>query len=262
MKKVYVDCGHGGYDSGAIGVNNVLEKNIVLIVGKKVEAKCKKCGIEVRMSRDTDVFKTLNYRTDDANKWGADAFVSIHCNSFNTSAKGLETYCYKLKYRALADSIHSEIKSAGLYNLDRGVKEGNLHVVRESNMDACLVELAFIDNIDDVKFLNNKQEEFAIAITKGICKHLGVKYIDDKPSFGDQFKNGEYEGRKARVLASELNVRYDRWVGDVAEPKIVGVVKQGDIVDLGYCLNGWVGIHGFQGNKGFGYVNTKYLEIV
>lgn len=260
MKKVYMDCGHGGYDSGAIGVNNVLEKNIVLIVGKKVESKCKNCGIEVRMSRDTDVFKSLNYRTDDANKWGADAFVSIHCNSFNTSAKGLETYCYKLKYRALADSIHSEIKSAGLYNLDRGVKEGNLHVVRESNMDACLVELAFIDNIDDVKLLNNKQEEFAVAITKGICKHLGVKYIENN-STGEQFANGEYDGKKARVLSDALNVRYDRWV-DTTEPKIIGTLKQGDIVDLGYCLNGWVGIHGFQGNKGFGYVNTKYLEII
>lgn len=261
MKKVYIDCGHGGYDSGAIGVNNVLEKNIVLAVGKMVEVKCKKCGIEVRMSRTTDKFQSLSYRTNDVNNWGADAFVSIHCNSFNKTAKGLETYCYKLKYRPLADAIHSEIKSAGLYNNDRGVKEGNLHVVRESNMDACLVELAFIDNVDDVKLLNNKQEEFAVAITKGICKHLGVKYVDENPTFDGQFSNGEYDGRKGIVLASELNVRYDRWINGVAEPKVVGVVKQGQVVDLGYCLNGWVALKGFNGNKGFGYVNSKYIKL-
>lgn len=261
MKKVYIDCGHGGYDSGAVGVNNVLEKNIVLIVGKKVEAKCKKCGIEVRMSRDTDKFQSLSYRTNDANSWGANAFVSIHCNSFNKSSKGLETYCYKFKYRGLADDIHSEIKSAGLYNVDRGVKEGNLHVIRESSMDACLVELGFIDNVDDVKLLNNKQEEFAVAITRGICKHLGVKYVDESPSYDGQFSNGEYDGRKGIVTASELNVRYDRWIDGVSEPKIVGVVKQGQVVDLGYCLKGWVALKGFNGNKGFGYVNSKYIKL-
>lgn len=176
MKKVYIDSGHGGTDSGAVGVRNVLEKNIVLSVGKKVEAKLKNCGVEVRMSRATDIFKTLEYRSSDANNWGADCFVSIHCNSFNQVAKGIETYCYKFKYRKLADCVHAEMVNAKLYTLNRGVKEGNLHVVRETNMPACLVELGFIDNVEDIKLLENKQEEFATAIAKGICKFLGVEY--------------------------------------------------------------------------------------
>ena len=179
MKKVYIDLGHGGNDSGAVGVNNVLEKNIVLQVGKKVEDKLKKCGIEVKLSRTDDTFKTLEYRSSDANKWGADCFVSLHCNSFNKSAKGLETYCYKFKYRKLADCLQDEMVKAKLYTLNRGVKEGNYHVIRETTMSAALIELGFIDNQEDIKLLLNKQDEFAIAITKGICKFLGIEYKEE-----------------------------------------------------------------------------------
>ena len=176
MFKVYIDAGHGGTDSGAVGVRNVLEKNIVLAVGKKVETKLKNCGIEVRMSRTTDIFKSLEYRSSDANKWKADCFVSLHCNSFNKSAKGLETYCYKFKYRGLADYLQTEMINSKLYTLNRGVKEGNYHVIRETNMPAALIELGFIDNVEDIKLLENKQEEFSTSIAKGICKFLGVEY--------------------------------------------------------------------------------------
>jgi N-acetylmuramoyl-L-alanine amidase len=179
MKKVYIDLGHGGNDSGAVGINNIFEKNIVLNVGKKVETKLKKCGLEVKLSRTNDTFKTLEYRSNDANRWGADCFVSIHCNSFNKAAKGLETYFYKLKYKKLADDIHYELVKAGLFSVDRGVKEKNLHVLRETNMASALVELAFIDNAEDINFLLNKQDYFAIAIVKGICKYLEVNYKDE-----------------------------------------------------------------------------------
>lgn len=185
MGKAYIDCGHGGADSGAIGKSkNVFEKNIVLEVGKKVEAKLKACGIETKLSRTNDITKSLGQRTSEANKWGADVLVSIHCNdATNIGAQGIETYCYKFKYRKLADNVHAELVNAKLYTKNRGVKEGNLHMVRESNMDACLVELGFINNEDDIKLLLNKQDEFATAIAKGICKHFGVPYKEtSKPN--------------------------------------------------------------------------------
>lgn len=177
--KVYIDPGHGGTDSGAVGVRNILEKNIVLEVAKKVASKLRNCSIEVKMSRTDDTFKTLNYRSSDANNWKADCFVSIHCNSANKSAKGLETYCYKFKYRKLADDLQNEMVNAKLYTVNRGVKEGNYHVIRETNMSAALIELGFIDNSEDINLLLNKQDEFATAIAKGICKFLGVTYIED-----------------------------------------------------------------------------------
>ena len=182
MFKVYIDPGHGGNDSGAVGVRNVLEKNIVLEVSKKVTDILRNRGIEVKMSRTTDVFKSLSYRTNEANNWGADCFVSIHCNSSdNKTAKGLETFCYKFKYRKLADCVQNELLNDKLYTINRGVKEGNLHVIRESNMPACLVELGFISNIEDTDFVEAKKDEMALAIADGICNFLGVKFNSNPP---------------------------------------------------------------------------------
>ncbi|MDU6249821.1 MAG: SH3 domain-containing protein, partial [Paeniclostridium sordellii] len=72
------------------------------------------------------------------------------------------------------------------------------------------------------------------------------------------FTNGDYSGRKAKVIADVLNVRWDRGT----EYEIIGQVKYGDIVNLQYCLNRWVSIEGFKGNKGLGYVNSKYLKLI
>lgn len=181
--KVYLDPGHGGNDSGAVGVNGVLEKNIVLDVCKKVASILRNRGIDVKLSRNDDTFKTLSYRTTEANNWGANCLVSIHCNSAtNTSAKGLETFCYKFKYRKLADCVHNEFVNDRLYTKNRGVKEGNLHMVRESKMSACLVELGFISNVDDTNLIEANKEKMALSISNGICKYLGVKCLDPNTS--------------------------------------------------------------------------------
>ncbi|CEK34276.1 sporulation-specific N-acetylmuramoyl-L-alanine amidase CwlC,N-acetylmuramoyl-L-alanine amidase CwlD,N-acetylmuramoyl-L-alanine amidase [[Clostridium] sordellii] len=187
--------------------------------------------------------------------------MSIHCNSSdNPKAHGLEIFCYKFKYRHLADCILQELKSEKLYTQLRseGIKEGNLHVVRETNMDACLVELGFITNEEDYNLIMNNKDRFAKAIAKGICKFNGVPWKETGGSTGESFKNGDYSGRKARVTADVLNVRYDRGT----RYNVIGQVKKGDIVNLQYCLNGWISIKGFKGNKGLGYVNGKYLNLI
>ncbi|WP_197096091.1 N-acetylmuramoyl-L-alanine amidase, partial [Paraclostridium sordellii] len=212
-------------------------------------------------TRNTDVFLSLNERSNKANNLGVNSFVSIHCNSSdNPKAHGLEIFCYKFKYRHLADCILQELKSEKLYTQLRseGIKEGNLHVVRETNMDACLVELGFITNEEDYNLIMNNKDRFAKAIAKGICKFNGVPWKETGGSTGESFKNGDYSGRKARVTADVLNVRYDRGT----RYNVIGQVKKGDIVNLQYCLNGWISIKGFKGNKGLGYVNGKYLNLI
>lgn len=175
--KVYLDAGHGGNDSGAVGARNVFEKNIVLDMCNRIKKILESRNVEVRMSRSTDVFKTLSQRTSDANRWGADVLASIHCNSFkDKNSKGLETFCLKFKYRKLADCIHDELINDKLYTVNRGVKEGNLHMVRESDMSACLIELGFISNVEDLNLIESKKDEFALAIADGICNYLGVKF--------------------------------------------------------------------------------------
>ncbi|MVO70796.1 SH3 domain-containing protein [Paeniclostridium sordellii] len=260
MKINMTDAGHGGYDSGAPGLHGCLEKDIVLEVSNKINDYLKTQDIKNINTRTTDVFVSLNERSNKANNLGVNSFVSIHCNSSdNQNAQGLETYCYKFKYRPLADAIHSEIIKEGLYTKNRGVKEGNLHVVRETNMDACLVELGFITNEEDYSLIMNNKDRFAKAIAKGICKFNGVPWKESSNTTSNEgFKNGDYSGRKARVIADVLNVRYDRGT----QYNVIGQVKNGNIVNLQYCLNGWVSIEGFKGNKGLGYVSSKFLELI
>lgn len=182
-KKVFIDPGHGGSDSGAVGVNNLLEKTITLQVSKRIEVLLKAQGLTVKLSRDTDTTLSLSDRTTLANNWGAHCFVSIHCNAFNGNAKGVETYSYTSATSDLASAIHSEILKTKAFTINRGIKTANFYVIRKSTMRASLVELAFIDNKEDVNILLNKQDLLALAIAKGICKYLKIEYkpIDNAP---------------------------------------------------------------------------------
>lgn len=260
MRTNMSDAGHGGKDSGAIGINKVNEKDIVLDVNNLVDKYLKTQDMKNINTRTTDTFVSLNARSDKANSLGVNSFVSIHCNeSDDPQAHGLEIFCYKFKYRELADCILSELKADNLYTRlrDGGVKEKNLHVVRETNMPACLIELGFISNREDYNLIMYNKDRFAKAIAKGICKFNGAAWKESGSSC-EKFKNGDYSGRKARVGSSELNVRYKRGIGY----KIIGVLKKGQVVSLEWCENGWVSIQGYNGYKGLGYVNSKYLCII
>ena len=120
-KKVFIDAGHGGNDSGAVGVNNLLEKDINLSVAKKVYDFLKNQGVETKLSRTNDKTLELNERTSAANSWKADCFVSIHCNAFNKEACGVETYSYSVDTDNLAVNIHEEILKSKCYTKNRGV---------------------------------------------------------------------------------------------------------------------------------------------
>lgn len=94
IKRIVVDPGHGGHDPGAIGYRGMKEKDVVLDVGKRLrKILTEELGVEVIMTRDTDIFIPLEERTAIANTSGADLFVSLHCNaSRNKKAGGIETY--------------------------------------------------------------------------------------------------------------------------------------------------------------------------
>src|SRR4030067_2531895 len=93
-KKIVIDPGHGGKDPGAMGRNGLREKYIVLDVGLRLRKLIKeRLGLNVIMTRETDVFIPLEERTAIANTKGADLFVSVHANdSKREGAKGVETY--------------------------------------------------------------------------------------------------------------------------------------------------------------------------
>ncbi|CAK7023179.1 N-acetylmuramoyl-L-alanine amidase [Tissierella sp.] len=183
--KVFLDAGHGGKDPGALG-NSLREKDINLSVALKVGEILKRYNIDVLYSRTTDIFIELSERATMANKANADIFISIHCNADESvNAKGVETYSYpsSSKGTTLAKYIQDSILQNKVYTLDRGIKIANFAVLRQSIMPSALIELGFITNIEDCKILRSKQDELALAISKGVLNNLGIKETIDVESY-------------------------------------------------------------------------------
>lgn len=196
MKIAVIDPGHGGRDPGAIGPTGLQEKVITLPVAKRVAEILQGAGIDARLTRDSDKhFATslsadLSARAKIANQAGASVFVSIHCNSStNWSATGTETYHFpgSAEGQRLAGCLQRQlVTTLGLK--DRGVKQENFAVLRESAMPAALVELAFISNPQEEEVLKSAeaQEKAAWAIAQGIGEYLGVEVT---PPVATMFKD-------------------------------------------------------------------------
>jgi N-acetylmuramoyl-L-alanine amidase len=92
---IVIDPGHGGKDSGGIGIGHRMEKIAVLKIAKYLYNDLKKMGYKVYLTRHSDYFIPLRERTHFANRKKADLFISIHCNitpNHSTNIKGITTY--------------------------------------------------------------------------------------------------------------------------------------------------------------------------
>lgn len=177
--KYLLDYGHGGNDPGAIGIDNLKEKDIVREIGKRVKYHLERHQQTVLESRPNDETVSLTERSNKANRNNVDLCISIHCNAFSdSSAQGVEIFYFQGSTRGqqLAKSILNEITKAKLYTKNRGLKTNNLHMTRETSMPSVLIELGFITNVTDKNLIINNKEKFAIAITKGILSYYGITY--------------------------------------------------------------------------------------
>jgi N-acetylmuramoyl-L-alanine amidase len=183
MVKIFIDSGHGGTDSGAVG-NGLQEKNVTLQIAKAMESQLKGYqNVEIKMSRTTDTAVSLRQRTDMANSWGADVLVSVHINSSaSASARGFESYIYPTvdaRTVAFQNVLHSEIWTVidNYTDDNRGKKRADFHMLRESSMMAVLTENLFISNSADAKLLKSQSFINALATghVNGIVKYFGLK---------------------------------------------------------------------------------------
>lgn len=214
--KLFIDPGHGGMDPGAVG-NGLKEKNLTLAIAKRVKDYLNKhyTGHSVMLSRSGDTTLSLSERTNKANAWGADYFLSIHINA--GGGTGFESFIYngtyssKAKTNSLRNTIHQEIMSHLPGVRDRGKKEANYHVLRESYMPAMLTECLFIDTKDDTRKLSQAAfiNLLAIGHAEGLAKAFKLKprATKEKPSEGTLYKVqvGAFKEKKnAERLANEL----------------------------------------------------------
>ena len=209
MAKIYLDPGHGGSDPGAVA-NGLKEKDLVLSIAKYARNYLQNNykGVTVRMSRSTDKHLTLTQRANDANRWGADVFVSIHINA--GGGVGYEDYIYNGKVSSnthkLQDAIHKKV--APLFTRDRGQKRANFAVVRQTKMPAVLTENGFIDNKTDANFLSKKSnlKKIGEAHAKGIAVYLGLEKGSSKPKKNSSSKKKTSSKSKKSIsqMATEV----------------------------------------------------------
>ena len=110
--KWYLDFGHGGKDSGAIGPTNLKESDIALKIGMIIKENLENAFEKVITTREKDLYYSLDYRSSKANKENCDYFISLHMNSStNKSAKGVEVWVYdeKSKLYTLSKNICSNL---------------------------------------------------------------------------------------------------------------------------------------------------------
>ncbi|MBQ7516170.1 MAG: N-acetylmuramoyl-L-alanine amidase [Schwartzia sp.] len=180
---IVLDPGHGGLDTGAIGPDGLMEKDVTLAVSTKLRDILEASGAKVAMTRtdDRDVYpggaqtdgQELQARVDvgDATP-GAEIFVSVHCDAFtHPKANGTGTFYYPKTWEdaALAQALQNGMVARG-GRRDRGIKEARFYVVRNSDMPAALVELAFITNYVEQAMLadDDFQRNLALGIAEGI----------------------------------------------------------------------------------------------
>ncbi|WP_299604159.1 N-acetylmuramoyl-L-alanine amidase [uncultured Aquimarina sp.] len=163
QKRIVIDVGHGGKDAGAIGVNGIQEKDVVLNIANtilKLNDKLDK-PLDIYLTRYTDTLISLSDRTRLAKALNADLFLSLHCNhSDNPNARGIEVYVSEKQSKYLDESTWLAFQFQAAFKKElgfesRGVKFEDFQVLRETvdNFAAVLLELGFLSNGNEAKYV-------------------------------------------------------------------------------------------------------------
>ncbi len=210
VRRVVIDPGHGGTDTGATGRGGLREKDVTLAVARELERLLEsRYDIDAVLTREDDIEVGLVERTERANREKADLFLSLHCNDWREgSAQGVETYfltptkgeedarqvraenadvgaaedldfllwdlaqnAFVQESATLAEGLQQHlVRETGLAN--RGVKQAGLRVLVGAYMPAALVELGFVSNVDDAARLSDRgwQKTAARALAEAIVE--------------------------------------------------------------------------------------------
>lgn len=191
-RTVIIDAGHGGEDSGAIGVSGVLEKDLNLEIAAELGELFTKEGYAVVYTRTKDKLlyeehqnikgirkiSDLKNRCKIAAEYPNSLFVSIHMNSFsNQKYSGLQVY-YSPKNeesRNLASSVQTSVKNSLQTENERKIKKGEgMYVLENVDNVAILIECGFLTNPDECEKLSQKeyQKSLSFSIFCGIIEYI------------------------------------------------------------------------------------------
>ena len=156
VRRVVIDAGHGGHDTGAIGRKGTQEKEVTLAIAQKLARELRNRGLEVMLTRDGDRYLKLEERARMANEMRGDLFISIHCNSAPTSKlRGIETYTLNT--------------SADRYSIRLAARENASSEKGISDLQFILADLATKANTEE-------STRLATRVQKNLVSHLSSSY--------------------------------------------------------------------------------------
>lgn len=185
VRKVIIDPGHGGTDSGATG-NNLLEKDYNLLISKYMYDRFKELGIPVAITRDSDTTLSPSDRVNTIlNKFGNSSDVILISNHVNSGGGEGAEVIYALRNRdTLARRILENIGATGQETrkyyqrrLPSDTSKDYYFIHRNTgNLEPLIVEYGFIDDTKDVEFLKENYKELAEAVISAVANYIGVPY--------------------------------------------------------------------------------------
>ena len=185
VRKVIIDPGHGGTDSGATG-NNLLEKDYNLLISKYMYDRFKELGVPVAITRDSDTTLSPTDRVNTIlNKFGNSSDVILISNHVNSGGGEGAEVIYALRNRdTLAKRILENIGATGQETrkyyqrrLPSDTSKDYYFIHRNTgNLEPLIVEYGFIDDTKDVEFLKENYKELAEAVISAVANYIGVPY--------------------------------------------------------------------------------------
>jgi N-acetylmuramoyl-L-alanine amidase len=176
--RVVIDPGHGGPDPGAVGINGLRETDVVLDVSLQVAQLLQAKGVEVLLTRTSEVDVDLPPRVALANNNRADLFLSIHANALSLSrpdVNGIETFYFQDgRSRRLAEAVQTQMLRVAPGSPDRGARPGRFFVIRRTVMPSALAEMGFVTGELDSPRLADPafRQRMAVAIATGLLNYL------------------------------------------------------------------------------------------
>lgn len=188
---VVVDVGHGGFDSGKIGINGELEKNINLQIALKLKKALEEDGIQVVMTREDDQglydedasnkkVQDLQRRCDLINDEKPTLTVSIHQNSYTSpEIKGAQVFYYatSVESKKFAEIMQASlVKNVDPDNHRKAKSNDTYYILKKTSSPIIIVECGFLSNPDEAKKLSDEayQQKVSEAIRIGIREYLGT----------------------------------------------------------------------------------------
>jgi len=218
VRRVVIDPGHGGHDTGAIGKEGTREKDVALSISKKLAEALREKGLEVVLTREDDRFIRLEDRAKFANAEHGDLFISVHCNAAaKRKLRGVETYTLNTsadRYSIRLAARENQSSEKGISDLqfilaDLATKANTEESSRLANQVQRHLVSGLSRKYSDIKDLGHKEALFFVLLGVKMPAILVETSFLSNPEEEERLASGAYQSAVAKAIAQGVEAFLD-----------------------------------------------------